>query len=60
MRHFIPELWLTAAALAAGRAALDPRLGRYTLPLLGVTFLAGAAAFAAAPAVWLLSRNGLR
>ena len=65
MRHFIPELWLTvaaaaAAALAAGRAALDPRLGRYALPLLGVTFLAGATAFAAAAAVWLLSGNGLR
>ena len=65
MRPFVPELWLTAvaaaaAALAAGRAALDPRLGRYALPLLGVTFLAGAAAFAAAATAWLLTGNGLR
>ena len=42
MRHFIPEIWAAAviaaaAALAAGRAALHPRLGRYALPLLGMT-----------------------
>ena len=65
MRHFVPEIWITAAlaatiALAAGRAALHPRLGRYALPLLGMTFLAGAAAVAAAVIAWLLSGKGLR
>ena len=64
MRHFIPEIWIAAAvaataALAAGRAAMSPRLGRYALPLLGMTFLAGAAAVAAAVIAWLLSGKGL-
>lgn len=65
MRHFVPELWITAAvaaatALAAGRAALNPRLGRYALPLLGLTFITLATAWATAVITWLLNGGRLR
>ena len=65
MRHFVPELWITAAsaaaaALAAGRAALNPRLGRYALPLLGLAFITLAAACATAVIAWLLNGGRLR
>ena len=65
MRHFIPEIWAAAviaaaAALAAGRAALHPGVGRYALPLLGLTFLTGAAAIAAAIIAWMLDGRPLQ
>ena len=64
MPHFIPELWIaTAVAITAvaliSYVALHPRLARYALPLLGMTFIAAAVGLAATAIHWFITDGSL-
>ena len=60
MPHFIAELWIATAVVMTAVAlisylALQPRLSRYALPILGITFMAAAAVLAATAIHWLIT-----